>query len=136
MVEITKKLIIKYKALIMFGIFGVLTTIVNVLVYQLCYAVLEISNALSTIIAWLLAVAFAFITNKKWVFGSEKIDKKTLVREISSFILCRVGTGVLDLGIMIYTVDYLGWNALLMKLFANVLVIILNFVCSKLIIFK
>ena len=129
-------LIKKYKAFIAYAVFGVFTTIVNILVYNLCYYRAGLSNTLSNIVAWILAVTFAYLTNKVWVFDSKSWKWEVLRREVTAFISCRLATGVMDLAIMFVCVDILGWHAMLMKLLSNVLVIILNYVFSKLVIFK
>ena len=134
--EQVKKLLIKYKSLISYGIFGVLTTLVNILTYNICYEKIGISNTVSNIIAWVLAVAFAYVTNKIWVFESKSWKWDVLSKEVVAFISCRLATGVLDLVIMYICVDILEYHATLMKLLSNILVIILNYVFSKLVIFK
>jgi len=90
----------------------------------------------ATVIAWVLAVLFAYITNRLWVFESQADTINDFVREIIAFFACRLTTGILDLLIMFIFVDLLYCNDLLVKIGANVLVIILNYVASKLIIFK
>lgn len=67
------ELLKKYRAFIAYAVFGVLTTSINILTYAVCYEHLHIANVPSNIIAWTLAVAFAFITNKLWVFGSKNM---------------------------------------------------------------
>lgn len=131
-----RKLFTKYRSFMFYAIFGVLTTLVNLVAYHLCYNKAGMSNTLSNVIAWVLAVAFAYITNKIWVFDSKSFRWKVLKREIPAFISCRLATGIMDLVIMYICVDVMGWHANLMKLMSNVLVIILNYVFSKLIIFK
>ena len=126
----------KHKSFIAYGVFGVLTTIVNIVTYNICYNSLGISNTLSNIAAWILAVTFAYLTNKVWVFDSKSWKWEVLRREVPAFISCRLATGVLDIVIMFICVDIIGWHAMLMKLVSNVLVIILNYIFSKLIIFK
>ena len=126
----------KYKSFIAYAVFGGFTTIVNIVTYNVCYYKWEFSNTLSNIIAWVLAVTFAYLTNKVWVFDSKSWAWPVLRKEVPAFISCRLATGVMDLIIMFVCVDLLGWHALLMKLISNVLVIILNYVFSKLVIFK
>lgn len=123
----------KYKMPILYLFFGGLTTFINIFVYFICYDISNLSNVSSNIIAWIIAVIFAFITNKIYVFESKS---KSILYELSTFLACRLGTGVLDLGIMYLTVDIFKWNAFLMKIISNIIVIVLNFVFSKLIIFK
>ena len=117
-------------------VFGALTTFVNILAYSLLYYIVHISNATSNVIAWILGVMFAYITNKLYVFNSKTNTKLEFIKEITSFVGCRLLTLVIDEGIMIITVDNWGWNGLLMKIIANIIVIILNFIFSKILIFK
>ena len=131
-----KELIIKYKDIILYGIFGVLTTVINVVVYYLFAKVFLCGTAVSTVIAWILAVLFAFVTNKKWVFDSPSWDKNTVEKEIISFFSCRLLTGLLDLIIMMVFVDVLHFNDIVIKVISNIIVIVLNYIASKLIIFK
>ena len=74
--------------------------------------------------------------NKIWVFESRSFDRKTLLRELWTFVAARLATGLLDMGIMYLAVDVLGGNGLVWKLISNVIVIILNYVFSKLIVFR
>ena len=117
-------------------IFGALTTIVNIIAYYIFYYIFHIDNAISNVIAWIVAATFAYITNKYYVFNSKVNTKKELLKEIVYFYGCRLLTLIFDEGIMIFTVDKLGWNALLMKIVSNIIVIILNFIFSKILIFK
>lgn len=134
--KIIIELMKKYKAFIAYAVFGVFTTIVNIVAYNLCYYHAGMSNTLSNVIAWVLAVTFAYLTNKVWVFDSKSWAWKVLKREVPAFVSCRLATGVMDLVIMYMSVDVMHWNAMLMKIISNVLVIILNYVFSKFVIFK
>ena len=125
----------KYKSFIFYAFFGVCTTLVNLFCYRLFYFVLGISNVPSTVIAWLFAVLFAFITNKLWVFESKSFAITTFLPELVKFFICRIATGLLDVLIMWIAVDKMKWNAMAWKLISNVLVIVLNYVASKLVIF-
>jgi len=123
----------QYKMPILYIFFGGLTTLINIVAYFVAYNICKISNVPSTVIAWILSVIFAFITNKLYVFESKS---KSLLYEISTFFACRLGTGILDVAIMYVSVDILFFNALIMKILSNVLVIVLNYIFSKLIIFN
>ncbi len=136
MINRVTELIKKYKSFITYAIFGVFTTIVNIVTYYTCHSYFGINNTLSNILAWILAVTFAYLTNKVWVFESKSWKWKTLRREISIFVSCRVATGIMDIIIMYICVDIMEWHAMVMKVLSNVLVIILNYIFSKLIIFK
>ena len=122
--------------LIAYVVFGVLTTLINIASYYLAYNIFAINNVTSTIIAWVIAVAFAFITNKLWVFDSKKFNARTLLHEIPAFFVCRLATGVLDVSIMYFAVDLLAWHSLTWKLISNVLVIVMNYLASKFVIFN
>ncbi len=160
-----KKLWEKYKELILYVVFGVLTTAVGMGSYFIFlklgalfveetsaafYAVRLISNVLQ----WVLAVLFAFFTNKKWVFEDEVSGKKNILRQLGVFAGSRVLTGVLDTVISmggVWLLDICGYTTvtwenpiydlnisadLIAKIAAAVVVIILNYVISKLLVFK
>ena len=126
----------KYKSVILYIIFGVLTTLVNIAMYYIFYNLLCVANVISTIVAWILAVVFAFVVNKLFVFESVSWRKDIVLKEIRDFFACRILTGLLDVGIMYVAVDLLSWNSLIWKLISNILVTILNYIASKFIIFK
>lgn len=126
----------KYKSLINYGIFGVATTVINIVVYAIAYNSLGISNVTSNVIAWIFAVLFAFVTNKLVVFESKSMEGKVLLFETLTFFGCRLATGVMDVAIMYVAVDILKADSTLMKCLSNVIVIVVNYVASKLIIFK
>ena len=132
----SEKMLDRYKSIIAYLFFGVCTTVVNFIVYYLCAHPLHFPLGISTIIAWFFAVAFAFVTNKKWVFESRSWQRKVIIGEAISFVICRLVTGVMDLVIMIVCAGFIGWNDLIMKMISNVLVIVLNYAASKMIIFK
>ena len=100
------------------------------------YELLLVNNVLSTILAWLAAVIFAFVTNKVFVFESKRNNATEKLSEITSFFGCRILTGILDVVIMAVAVDYLKWNSLLWKLISNIIVTIINYIASKFFIFK
>lgn len=132
----TLDLLKKYKPVLLYLVFGVLSTLVNIGIYALCYRLFGLTNVISTIIAWVLTVLFVFATNKNLVFGSKSMEKQVLVYELVTFYGCRTATGLLDVAMMYLFVDILSLNALAMKVIANVVVVILNFIASKLIIFR
>lgn len=126
----------KYREMILYIFFGGCTTIVNIITYYISAHILSMSTTISTIISWLLSVTFAYISNKIWVFESSTNKKSALFKEIVSFYSCRLSTGILDLIIMILCVDILKFNDLFIKIVSNIIVIILNYIASKLFIFK
>lgn len=126
----------KYKDIFFYLAFGVLTTIINIVSYHLCYVIWGLPNIPSNIIAWALAVIVAYITNKSWVFDSRSYSLEVLIPEFWKFISCRLATGIIDLAIMWIGVDLLYCPATLLKFGSNVLVVILNYFFSKLVVFK
>lgn len=126
----------KYRSLILYGVFGVFTTIINLLSYRLFYLTLGFANVPSTIIAWFLSVIFAFITNKLFVFESKSFSGKIVLKEAAGFFGCRIATGILDVVIMFIAVDCFKGNETVWKLLSNVIVIILNYIGSKIFVFK
>lgn len=126
----------KHWDILSYLIFGVLTTAVNYLVYLPCYNLLGFSSAVSNAIAWVAAVAFAYLTNKPFVFQSHDWSMKTVLPELTKFVACRVGSGLMETAILLVTVDLMYWNGNVMKLVTSVLVVTLNYVGSKLVVFK
>lgn len=126
----------KYKMQINYIAFGGVTTVVNVVVYYVLYTNLNVPNIPSTIVAWLASVIVAYVTNKIWVFESKSFKLSLLAREMTSFFGCRLLTCVFDVGIMWIGVDVLMINSTLVKIISNVVVVVLNYILSKLIIFK
>ena len=134
--EWLKTMVEKHRDVLLYLIFGVLTTAVNYVVYLPCYNLLGLSGSVSNVIAWVGAVAFAYLTNKPFVFRSHDWSAKTVIPELTRFVGCRVGSGVLETAIIFLTVDCLAWNGNVMKLLTSVLVVILNYIGSKLLVFK
>ena len=134
--ETIRRLWKKYREVLLYLIFGGLTTLVNIVAYFVADSVLHMATVPATAVAQVLAVLFAYVTNKKYVFKSETHGAKELLREMGSFFACRAVSFVLDIGIMWLTVDNLGWPNMLMKIISNVIIIVVNYVASKLLIFN
>ena len=130
------QLVKKYWSIVRYVFFGAVTTVVNLVVYYICYHMAGLNSDLSTVIAWVLAVLTAFLTNKPFVFGSHDWSMKVVLPEAGSFFGCRLGSGLVELVLMHVTVEMLGWPGMLMKLLVNVIVMILNYVASKLLVFR
>lgn len=130
------KIFNKYKEVILYLFFGVLTTVVSFATYYFCSDVLQMHYLVSNVISWIFAVAFAYITNRIWVFESKSNGFKEILKEMVTFVNCRLLSGVIDMATMFILVDLISINDLYAKLFTQVIVVILNYVFSKLIIFK
>lgn len=131
-----RDLVQKHWEVLVYLFFGGLTTVVNYLVYLPCYNWWGISSSVSNMIAWVVAVAFAYLTNKPFVFRNHDWSAKTVVPELTKFVACRVGSGALETVILLVTVDWLAWDGNIMKLVTSVLVVILNYIASKLLVFR
>lgn len=135
-IHTAKSVFERFRYIIAYLFFGACSMVANLVAYYICYQTLGISNIFSTAIAWFVAVLFAFITNKLWVFESKSFGPNVIVRELVSFFGCRVATGLLDLCIMFVSVDCFAQNEMLWKTIANVVVIVLNYASSRLIVFR
>lgn len=125
-----------YADAIPYLIFGVLTTLVNYVVYLPVYNLLGLSAAVSNAIAWVAAVAFAFLTNKPFVFKSHDWSRNVVIPELTKFVSCRIASGIMETAIIFLAVDTLGRNGNIWKLVTSVLVVILNYFGSKLLVFR
>lgn len=121
------------KEVIAYLIFGVLTTIVNIVVYYLFARVFGVNYLISNIIAWFLSVLFAYITNRIWVFESKNDN---IIKEVSLFFGGRLFSGVIDSSLMYLFIDVLTIGDFISKIIIQVIVVILNYVLSKLVVFK
>ncbi|MCQ2531461.1 MAG: GtrA family protein [Saccharofermentans sp.] len=139
MVDFIKKMYARYKELVNYAVFGVLTTIINYIAFWFFSSVVVLSDASTlpaNIVAWIISCTFAFITNRIWVFDSNETTKKGIIREAVSFYVSRLATLGVESLIMFVFADVLKFNKFIIKIVANVIVIILNFVLSKLVVFR
>ena len=132
----------KYEEIINYLIIGVLTTIVNLAVkYALLFTVLNASDAtqlqIAVVISWIVACLFAYITNRKIVFKSKS---KKILKEFIAFVSARLFTLILEMLIMFIFVTLLKLNSnlwvVIWSIVAQVVVIVVNYILSKLVIFK
>ena len=144
------ELLNKYKELLLYIIFGGLTTVVNFIAFWICGKLLgEELYLISNAIAWFVSVVFAYITNKLFVFESKSFTPKTLLKEIPSFFSARIFSfGVEEGGMWLfvdllrfgeYSLNIFGFEItgqLIAKLILAVFVVILNYFASKFVIFR
>lgn len=134
----------RYREALAYLFFGGLTTAVNVGLFMLLSACTPLATGTANAIALTTSILFAYVTNKLWVFES-RLGGLAALKEFAMFIACRAATGLMDQLIVVAGVDWLGtavglgesalW-ALGVKIFANVLVLIANYVFSKVLIFR
>ena len=130
----------KYQEIINYLIVGVLTTVVSIATYFLFSLILDIENNILFIIAnvlsWICAVVFAYITNKKFVFNTTTSNKKEEIKVFSMFVSSRITTLLIELAFMFVTVKVILINDKIAKVIAQFIVIVLNYILSKLFVFK
>ena len=135
MVEMVKDLLVKFRSQSLYLFFGVLTTVVNIVVYALL-RMTDMPVQVSYWLAWFITVLVAYLTNRKWVFNSQASTPREYFDEIVKFYVARLATGVIGSGIMWIGVSWLHQNDMLWNIIQNVFVIVSNYVLSKLVIFK
>lgn len=135
--ETIKGLYFEYQEIINYLVFGVLSTVVNFVSYFIFAKILHIEEIISSGLSWFCAVLFAYITNKIFVFESKTETKTAFFKELISFFACRILSGALcDVGTFAVMVKVLNINDIIAKIVTQVMVIVVNYVFSKLIIFK
>lgn len=120
----------------MYLIFGILTTVINIVCYGILREYLQINYILATSIAWILSVIFAFYSNKKFVFNSHFTNMTAIIYEFISFAFFRVVSLGMDIGIMIVMVAIIHIDDFIAKIMANIVVVIMNYLVSKYVVFR
>ncbi len=122
--------------LIIYLVFGALTTAVNYLVYFPLYNYFRVDGTVSNCIAWAASVVFAFLTNKPFVFKSHDWKAKTVSAEFCRFISARLISGAGETLLIFITVTIMGINGNVVKIAVSVLVVVFNYFASKMVVFK
>jgi len=122
----------KYKEAINYLIVGGLTTVVSITTYWIARLFID-SYKISNIISWIFAVLFAYITNRKYVFHSNNVNK---VKEMFNFLLSRIATLVIEFIFLYIFVSIIHIDDRISKIIVQVIIIILNYIFSKLFVFK
>ena len=126
----------KYKEIINYLIVGVLTTLVSIIIYFIFTKIFPVNYMISNAISWVGAVLFAYITNKKYVFVSKSETKKQIIIEMYQFFKYRILSFVIELLLMYAFVELIKIDDMIAKVIVQAIVIILNYVFSKLFVFK
>ena len=125
----------KMKEIISYCFFGFLTTVINILCFYLLDKI-GLTTYLNNLISWFVSVIFAFVTNKLFVFNSKKLNTKIVLKESLSFFVLRVLSLGIDMGFLYLLFDVLNLSKMLSKIIVNVIVIVVNYIFSKLFVFK
>ncbi|MBO0469621.1 GtrA family protein [Enterococcus sp. DIV0242_7C1] len=131
-----KELFHKYKEVISYLVFGVATTVVNIVVFFICKDLFGIDYKISNTIGWFLSVLFAFFTNKYFVFASQHVDLRAFFKEMLLFYWYRILSFVIDMALMVLMIEWLHISDFWAKMVTQVVVIVLNYFFSKFLIFK
>ena len=134
--EKLKQLWKKHKELILYVFFGGCTTLINIISYFACRELMHLPVVPADVLAWVVSVIFAYVTNKLFVFESKSWRLMLVLKEGAAFLAARVFSLGVDVAILYVTVTVLGWWELPMKVLANVVVIVINYIFSKWIIFR
>lgn len=126
----------KYEEIINYLIMGVLTTLVSIVSYFVFAKIIGINYLVSNIISWIISVAFAYITNKIFVFKNNVKEKKQVFIQIYQFVKFRLLSLVIDILLMYLFVEIIKMDDMIAKVINQVIVIFLNYVFSKLFVFK
>ena len=132
----------KHKEIVMYLLFGVLTTVVSLVSYALFVELLPLGITAASALSWVVAVSFAFVTNKLYVFESRSREVKTVLREALSFVAARIVSGVVEIFLpeLLFSVgldfSLFGVKGMFAKIIVNVIVIIMNYIFSKLLVFR
>lgn len=136
MVDFIKKMYAKYKGLVNYAVFGVLTTLVNIASFWVFSNPLGLGTIPANTLAWIVSCTFAYVTNKIWVFESKEKSARGIFYEVIKFFASRLATLAVESVMMWFLVDVMNYNEMIIKVIANVVVIILNYVLSRLVVFK
>lgn len=134
--RIFEKFYLKHKEILLYLLFGGLTTIVSIGSYAWFNVKLGVNELIANIISWIFAVLFAYVTNKIWVFQSRSLKMRELTAEICKFFGGRVFTLLVEEVILFVFITLLHGNSILVKAVAQVVVIVLNYVISKVFVFR
>ncbi len=136
MINKCMKLYKKYEEIVNYLIVGVLTTLVSIVAYFIFAKIFGINYLISNVISWIISVAFAYVTNKLFVFKDKEKDKKQVLIQVYQFVKYRLLSLIIDVLLMYVFVELIKMDDMIAKVINQVIVIVLNYVFSKLFVFK
>ncbi|MBS0949121.1 GtrA family protein [Weissella minor] len=129
-------LIKKYQDVLLYLVFGVLTTLVNLVTFYVLITFTGLNVQIANVIAWIASVLFAYLTNRTWVFHSTAHTPQEIGKEAFAFTSARFTTLLVDMAIVWFGVQLLQQDPFIWKIIDNVIVVILNYILSKVMVFK
>ena len=136
MIRKVRSLYLKYREVIDYLFFGVLATFVNIVIFFIFDTLLQTPYLFANGLSIIGAILFAFFTNKKYVFKSETVSKREAFREFYLFVGFRLTSGIFDMLSMYILVDFLTIDTNVSKIITQFIVVVVNYVFSKVFIFK
>ncbi len=136
MFDVLKQILQKHQTIAAYLFFGICTTAINFAVYLICHNMFFMSATMSNVLAWFISVLFAFMTNKLFVFNNHDWQFRTIMTEFFKFLYCRIGSGLFETLTLWGTVDRMQYNGNAMKIIVGVFVVIMNYISSKMLVFK
>lgn len=136
MIDKFKNIFLKYKSGILYLFFGGLSTLLNIVVFFCLNTLLKMNYQVANVIAWIVVVIFAYTTNKIWVFESKTKNKSELVKETLSFVMARLITLGMEFILLYVLIEKIHILEIVSKIIINVIVIVVNYLFSKLFIFN
>ena len=126
-----RPLYVKYKEPLLYLFFGGLTTVLSIGLFWAFTHPLGMNALAANAFGWMLCVLFAYVTNRTWVFTDKAQNTRSILREAASFVGGKVGTPMLEEAVLWAGIDLMGINTMLVKVFAQVLVVVGNYIISK-----
>ncbi len=126
----------KYKEVLLYLIFGGLTTVISIATFALFYYYWDFNEVIANVLSWVLAVLVAFSTNRSWVFSAPTEGASAFIKQMTAFFAGRLATLGIEEAIILVFITWLGFNAMIVKVIAQVVVIVLNYVISKFLVFR
>lgn len=127
---------INYKEMLLYVLFGGITTIISVFTFTIVYEFFSINEHVANVISWLLAVLFAFVTNRTWVFKDTLDNNSSVLVQAISFYAGRFATLVVEELIIFVFISKLNFNAVSVKVATQVIILVLNYLVSKFFVFR
>ena len=126
----------KYKEQLLYLFFGGLTTLLSIVLFWILTRPVGLNALIANVIGWIICVLFAYVTNRTWVFNNKAHNTAEVIRECASFYIGRLSTLLLEEFVLWIGIDLLQIDSMSVKIFAQILVIISNYVISKVFVFK
>ncbi len=134
--RIMEPVYIKYKEVLLYLMFGGLSFVLNIVLFILLNGLLHINELGANVICWVACVLFQYVTNRTWVFDGKTDTAGELIKQMESFFGGRIFTLVVEEAILAVFITWLKFNSIAVKIAAQVVVIVLNYIISKMIVFR